>query len=228
MRCGVKRPRARAQRAGGGRFTDGRRAGSVEVPPAGSRSRRCCCASRSAGRSGPKPALVRRSDGPPRACRARARVIGTQAPLGRRLSRRVAAQQPHRARLDRRLYQFRVASSEGTVVGDRTRTPETADPGPGTVSAVSMAGYSLAMRKVAFAVAGFALIAVGFASVLLPAPGVVLIGLGLAILAREFLWAKRLLAWSRDHARRSRTNVRERSARLARAFRHGPVSDPLN
>ena len=75
--------------------------------------------------------------------------------------------------------------------------------------------YPPALRKTAIAIAGFAVLIVGVAFIFLPAPSVLVIPLGLAILAREFLWAKRLRDWSRDHLRRSWVVVRDRLAKVA-------------
>jgi tellurite resistance protein TerC len=49
------------------------------------------------------------------------------------------------------------------------------------------------LRKVAIAIAGFAVLAVGVLMIVLPGPAVVVIPLGLTILAKEYSWAERLL-----------------------------------
>ena len=75
-------------------------------------------------------------------------------------------------------------------------------PSVAVVSVLPAAWFGPALRKTAVAVAGFAVLAIGISFIFLPAPSVVVIPLGLAILAREFRWARRLLDWSRDRARR--------------------------
>jgi uncharacterized protein (TIGR02611 family) len=85
----------------------------------------------------------------------------------------------------------------------------------GAPGATSLEWYPLALRKTAIAIAGFAVLIVGVAFIFLPAPSVVVIPLGLAILAREFLWARKVLDWSREHVRRSWISVRDRLARMA-------------
>src|ERR1051325_64976 len=74
--------------------------------------------------------------------------------------------------------------------------------------------FGSALRKPAVAVAGFAVLAIGISFIFLPAPSVVVIPLGLAILAREFRWARRLLDWSRDRARRWWNAVLDQLGRL--------------
>ena len=79
---------------------------------------------------------------------------------------------------------------------------------------LSGAWYGPALRKTAVAVAGFAVLVVGVAFIFLPAPSFMVIPFGFAILAREFAWARRLLDWSKDRARRSWIVVRDRLATL--------------
>ena len=97
----------------------------------------------------------------------------------------------------------------------KIRKPKTVGLRQGAPAVVSMGWYPLALRKTAIAIAGFAMLIVGVTFIVLPAPSVLVIALGLAILAREFPWAKRLLDWSRKHARRSWIVVRNRLAKAA-------------
>ncbi len=82
--------------------------------------------------------------------------------------------------------------------------------------AVGVPWYTPALRKTGVAIVGFAVLSAGVAFIFLPAPSVVVIPLGLAILAREFLWARKLLEWSRARVRRSWIMVKDRFAKLAR------------
>jgi hypothetical protein len=54
------------------------------------------------------------------------------------------------------------------------------------------------------AVSGFGVLAFGVALIVVPIPGttMVVIPCGLAILSKEFDWARKLVGWSRDVARR--------------------------
>jgi uncharacterized protein (TIGR02611 family) len=54
------------------------------------------------------------------------------------------------------------------------------------------------VKRVARAIAGFALLLAGIAMLALPGPGWVTIALGLALLARDFPWAERALHRLRD------------------------------
>ena len=92
---------------------------------------------------------------------------------------------------------------------------ETVGPQPGAPVEVILGWYLPALRKVAVAIAGFAVLIVGVAFIFLPAPSVVVIPVGLAILAREFPWAQKVLDWSRAHVRRSWIVVRDRLAKVA-------------
>jgi len=55
-------------------------------------------------------------------------------------------------------------------------------------------------RRGAVFVVGVALIAAGVVMLALPGPGIATILLGLVVLAREFHWARRVLAWMRRRA----------------------------
>jgi uncharacterized protein (TIGR02611 family) len=50
---------------------------------------------------------------------------------------------------------------------------------------------------------GIAIICAGLAMLVLPGPGWAAIFVGLAVLSTEFLWAERLLAWTKRQARRA-------------------------
>lgn len=67
----------------------------------------------------------------------------------------------------------------------------------------SRAVFSAKVRKIAIAIAGCSVLALGLILVVVPVPGttVVIVPLGLGILAKEFVWARRMLAWSRRIAR---------------------------
>jgi len=56
-----------------------------------------------------------------------------------------------------------------------------------------------ARRGVIFVV-GVSLLVAGAAMLVLPGPGIAVILLGLVVLAREFSWARRALAWTRQRA----------------------------
>jgi tellurite resistance protein TerC len=56
------------------------------------------------------------------------------------------------------------------------------------------------VRKVIITVIGLTTVAVGVAMIVLPGPAFIAIPAGLAILATEFVWAKRLLAYSKERA----------------------------
>jgi hypothetical protein len=76
--------------------------------------------------------------------------------------------------------------------------------------------FSVEVRRIAIAIGGFSVLALGLALILVPVPGtsIVVIPLGFAILAKEFVWAKRSLAWSRHLARALWNRVRGPSCRL--------------
>jgi tellurite resistance protein TerC len=78
------------------------------------------------------------------------------------------------------------------------------------------------IRRIAIAVAGGSVLAVGLALVVVPVPGtsIVVIPLGFAILAREFLWARRALAWSRR-------TVQALSIAVRQALGRAPISVPV-
>ena len=71
--------------------------------------------------------------------------------------------------------------------------------------------FRLHVRRIAIAIAGFAVLAFGLALVAVPVPGttMIVVPLGLAILAKEFTWAGRLLGWSVAILRRAWARVRE-------------------
>jgi tellurite resistance protein TerC len=73
--------------------------------------------------------------------------------------------------------------------------------------------FSVWVRKIAIAVAGASVLVCGLALVVVPIPGTsfVVIPLGLAILSKEFVWARRMLGWSRRFARSLWSAVRRRT-----------------
>lgn len=77
------------------------------------------------------------------------------------------------------------------------------------------------VRRGAIAIAGFGVLLGGLALLVVPVPGtsLVVFPLGLAILAKEFDWARRLLAWSRGVLRRLWCHV-------TRAFQAAPAASP--
>jgi hypothetical protein len=58
--------------------------------------------------------------------------------------------------------------------------------------------FSLQLRRIAVAIAGFSVLALGLVLVVVPVPGtsLVVIPLGFTILAKEFAWARCTLAWA--------------------------------
>jgi hypothetical protein len=72
-------------------------------------------------------------------------------------------------------------------------------------------GISLELRRIAIAIAGFSVLGLGLVLVVVPVPGTsfVVIPLGFAILAKEFVWARRSLAWSRRTVRALWVAVRQ-------------------
>jgi len=54
------------------------------------------------------------------------------------------------------------------------------------------------LRKAIVAVVGFTVVLIGVVMVVTPGPAIVVIPLGLAILATEFVWAQKLLKWSKE------------------------------
>jgi hypothetical protein len=77
-------------------------------------------------------------------------------------------------------------------------------------------GALAAARKVAVLMVGTIVLIVGVALIVLPGPAFLVIPAGLAILATEFAWARRLLQYAKDRARRI----------LERARRPGVVAGP--
>jgi hypothetical protein len=65
------------------------------------------------------------------------------------------------------------------------------------------------VRRIAIAIAGCSVLMLGLVLVVVPIPGtsLVVFPLGLAILAKEFVWARRTLDWSRRIARAFWTRV---------------------
>ena len=69
---------------------------------------------------------------------------------------------------------------------------------------------------------GVALLVAGAAMLVLPGPGIAVILLGLVVLAREFSWARRVLAWVRRHAVQLKDQAQARMPGAAQR----PPSDP--
>jgi uncharacterized protein (TIGR02611 family) len=67
-------------------------------------------------------------------------------------------------------------------------------------------------RRAAVLIAGAALLAGGAILLVLPGPGIALLLAGLAVLATEFHWARRLLTWVRERARRAAAQARQRTS----------------
>lgn len=72
--------------------------------------------------------------------------------------------------------------------------------------------FSVGIRKLGIAIAGLSVLVCGLGLIVVPIPGTsfVVIPLGLTILAKEFVWARRMLGWSRRIARALWTGVRRR------------------
>jgi uncharacterized protein (TIGR02611 family) len=70
-------------------------------------------------------------------------------------------------------------------------------------------GMERTVRRGGIAIAGFSVLVCGLALLVVPVPGtsLVVFPIGLAILAKEFDWARRLLAWSRGVLRRLWSHV---------------------
>jgi hypothetical protein len=79
-----------------------------------------------------------------------------------------------------------------------------------TMETVVRSSISVELRRIGIAIAGFSVLAVGLALVAVPVPGtsIVRFPLGLAILAKEFAWARDLLASSKGVIRRAWLGVR--------------------
>lgn len=77
-------------------------------------------------------------------------------------------------------------------------------------SNASLSGMMSRLRAPLKLVAGFALLFVGAVLALpgVPGPGILIIVLGLLLLSERFLWARRLLAWSRVKLRQIRRKER--------------------
>ena len=65
-----------------------------------------------------------------------------------------------------------------------------------------------AVCRVTIIATGFALVAAGLFMLVLPGPGILIILLGLALLAREFGWARRLLARAKVAGKRGSASLR--------------------
>jgi tellurite resistance protein TerC len=63
-------------------------------------------------------------------------------------------------------------------------------------------------RRLVVAVVGGTILLIGVTLIVLPGPALLVIPLGLAILATEFVWARWLLSWIREQARRVTPTMR--------------------
>ena len=70
---------------------------------------------------------------------------------------------------------------------------------------------------------GVALLVAGAAMLVLPGPGIAVILLGLVVLAREFSWARRVLAWARRHAVQLKDQAQARMPRASQRPRTDPT-----
>ncbi len=66
------------------------------------------------------------------------------------------------------------------------------------------------MRRIGIGIAGFTVLSLGLALLVVPVPGtsILVIPFGLGILAKEFAWARRLLAWATGTVRRGWASLR--------------------
>jgi hypothetical protein len=71
-------------------------------------------------------------------------------------------------------------------------------------------GVSPELRRIGVGIAGFAVLGLGLALLFVPVPGtsILVIPFGLGILAKEFAWARRLLAWATGAIRRGWARLR--------------------
>jgi uncharacterized protein (TIGR02611 family) len=69
---------------------------------------------------------------------------------------------------------------------------------------------------------GVALLVAGAVMLVLPGPGIAVILLGLVVLAREFSWARRVLAWARRHAVQLKDQAQARMPGAAQRSRGDP------
>lgn len=72
----------------------------------------------------------------------------------------------------------------------------------GATAAVARGGALVVARKAAVLVAGVTVLTAGVALIVLPGPAFLVIPAGLAILATEFRWARRLLRYGKERAKR--------------------------
>lgn len=104
--------------------------------------------------------------------------------------------------------------SSGDAPAEVTADAIVGPPGSGARRARATGALGTA-RKVAVAIVGTAVLVVGVALVVLPGPAFLVIPAGLAILATEFLWAGRLLRYTRSRAARFVARARARIARAS-------------
>jgi len=76
-------------------------------------------------------------------------------------------------------------------------------------------------KRIAVTVAGLVLLAAGLAMIVLPGPGVLVIIAGLAVLATEYVWAQRMLNYTKEKAEQAKNKVLRRNGQAA-----PPADDP--
>jgi uncharacterized protein (TIGR02611 family) len=68
-------------------------------------------------------------------------------------------------------------------------------------------------KRMAVAVLGAVLVVAGLAMLVLPGPGLLVVVAGLAVLATEFVWAERMLDYTKDRASTAGDALRRRVRR---------------
>lgn len=66
-------------------------------------------------------------------------------------------------------------------------------------------------KRIAVTLAGLVLLAAGLAMMVLPGPGVLVILAGLAVLATEYVWAQRMLNYTKEKAEQAKNKVLRRN-----------------
>jgi len=62
-------------------------------------------------------------------------------------------------------------------------------------------------KRIAISVAGLVLLLLGLAMMVLPGPGILFIIAGLAVLATEYVWAQRMLNYTKQKAEQAKNRV---------------------
>ena len=76
-------------------------------------------------------------------------------------------------------------------------------------------------KRIAVTAGGLVLLAAGLAMMVLPGPGILVIVAGLAVLATEYVWAQRMLNFTKEKAEQAKNKVLRRNGQVA-----APVDDP--